>query len=107
MGMTLLMFPLIKFVLCVLTWKNYEKLKDEKSQSSLLYGKFVDELQLEKIPKDVALKAACREFIKRIALVLILTRASSMSWLQIMSMNFLIEFDGIFIIFYHPYGKRT
>lgn len=60
---------------------------------------------MKHLVKKVTLVTCCRDFIKNVSIGLILTQAYDKAWLQLILLNFLIEFDAIFVFYFTPYGK--
>ena len=87
--------------------KNYAAFMKKKSKISLIFGILVEDIDMKNQSKFVVLLTSLSRSLENLLLAWVLTCASDRSWLQLIVLNFWIEFKGMFFVYFKPYGKGT
>ena len=87
--------------------KNYAALKKKKSKATRGFGILVEDIDMKNQSKIVVLLTSLSASLENLCLTWVLVCAYDKPWLQLIVINFWIEFKGIFFIYFRPYRKDS
>jgi hypothetical protein len=80
---------------------------NKKSKASRSFGLLVEDIEMKNQSKIVVLLTSFSQTLENLCLIWVLTRSYDRPWLQLIVINFWIEFKGIFFVYFKPYGKNS